>query len=77
LEERMELTKSEKWILQYLDKRGWTSPTQIGRAYGDSKHGNNSFHTYHSAWASPECKKLVEKGLLERSEKGHYKKVYN
>ena len=63
------------WILNYLDWRGWTSPTQIGKAYGDSKHGNNSFHGYHSSWASPKCKKLVAEGLVERNDNGHYRKI--
>jgi hypothetical protein len=69
------MTKSEEWILMYLDKRGFCSPTQIGRAYGDHLHGNNSFHSYHSAWASPKCKKLVEKGLVEKNDKAQYAKV--
>jgi hypothetical protein len=68
----MTLTKSQNWILKYLYGRGFVSPTQIGNAYGDSKFGNNSFHSYHSAWASPKCKKLVELGLLERNKKGYY-----
>lgn len=67
------MTKTQEWIVHYLQGRGWCSPTQIGRAYGDSKHGNDSFHHYHSAWASPKCKKLVELGYLERNDKGHYR----
>jgi len=69
------MTQTEKWIIKYLYRRGWTSPTQIGTAYGDSKHGNNSFHTFHSAWASPRCKNLVENGYLERNKKGHYRLI--
>lgn len=71
-----ELTKTESWIINYLSGRGTCSPTQIGTAYGDHLHGNNSFHCYHSAWASPRCKKLVEKGLVERSDKGHYRLMF-
>ncbi|MCP4280781.1 MAG: hypothetical protein GY776_12340 [Alteromonas sp.] len=66
------MTKTQSWIVRYLSKRGWCSPTQIGHAYGDSLHGNNSFHHYHSAWASPRCKALVKMGKLKRNDKGHY-----
>lgn len=61
--------------MKYLDGRGWTSPSVIGIAYGDHLHGNNSFHNYHSAWASPRCKSLVKKGLVVRNDKGHYRKA--
>lgn len=67
------MNKTQKWIIEYLHGKGFTSPTQIGRAYGDSIHGNNSFHSYHSSWASPKCKALVDKGNLERNDKGHYR----
>ena len=67
------MTEIQTWIMKYLDGRGWVSPTQIGRAYGDHKHGNNSFHGYHSAWASPQCLKMVGLGLVERNKKGHYR----
>jgi hypothetical protein len=67
------MTKSQEWIVSYLKGRGWTSPTQIGEAYGDHVHSNNSFHNYHSAWASPKCLGLVKKGILKRSDKGHYR----
>ena len=67
------MTKTQEWIVRYLKGRGWCSPTQIGLAHGDSKHGNPSFHSYHSAWASPKCLDLVKKGVLKRSDKGHYK----
>lgn len=66
--------KPDEFILEYLKGMDFTSPTEIGWAYGELKHGR--FHDktgYHSAWASPRCKKLVEKGLLERNEFGHYR----
>ena len=66
--------KPDEFILEYLKGKDFTSPTNIGEAYGAFKHGY--FHDrigYHSAWASPRCKKLVEKGLLERNEFGHYR----
>jgi len=66
------MTKAKLWIIKYLYGRGYVSPTQIGHAYGDHLYGNNSFHTFHSAWASPKCLALVKDGLLDRNEKGHY-----
>lgn len=67
----MDLTENEEKIIKYLTgKRFFTSPTVIGRMVGGrSKRG----FIRHSAWASPICKCLVEKGLLERNEKGWYK----
>ena len=67
------MTRTQEWIVRYLDRRGFCSPTQIGRAYGDFLHGNNSFHTFHSAWASPRCLELTKMGALERNNKGHYR----
>jgi len=61
----MSLTGNEQIVLRYLKSRGWTSPTQIGF---DLKGPG-----YHSAWASPICKKLVAKGILERNNKGWYR----
>jgi hypothetical protein len=63
------MTTQREWILKYLEGRGWTSPTQIGRAYGDSIHGGNS----PSAWASPKCKALVRHGLIDRNDDGWYR----
>ena len=68
------MMKPDEFILEYLEGRDFTSPSDIGEAYGIFKHG--MFHNrigYHSAWASPRCKKLVGKGLLERNELGHYR----
>jgi hypothetical protein len=69
------MTRTQEWIAKYLKGRGWCGPTQIGNAYGDSKYGNNSFHSFDSAWASPRCKALVEAGVLERNNHGHYRLV--
>lgn len=69
----MKMTKTKKFIIKYLKDRGWCSPTQIGRAYENSKIGDNAFHNSHSAWASPKCLQLTAKGILERNEKGHYR----
>ncbi len=66
------MSKTQQWIVRYLVGRGWCSPTQIGIAYGDSIHGNNSFHCFRSSWASPRCKALVVLGVLKRNADGHY-----
>lgn len=58
------LTASEDFIILFLKGRDWTSPTKIGESWGVG---------YHSAWASPKCKKLVKIGLLKRNKKGWYK----
>ena len=66
--------KPDEFILEFLKGKDFTSPTDIGERYGEYKHG--LFHwksCYHSAWASPRCRKLVEKGLLERNKLGHYR----
>jgi hypothetical protein len=59
------LTNCQKRIMQFLDGRDWTSPTDIG----------NGLNRYNSAWASPKCLSLVKLGALERNEKGHYRVV--
>ena len=44
----------------------WVSPTLVGQAaQPSSKHG--------SPWASPKLKRLVEMGMAERNERGHYR----
>ena len=67
----------DEFIVHYLkdmDYFTFTSPTEIGEAYGEYKHGHGHFKTgYHSAWASPRCLKLVDSGVLERNDKGHYR----
>ena len=66
--------KPDEFIMQYLKDMDFTSPTEIGDAYGEYKHGRGHFKTgYHSAWASPRCLKLVDSGVLERNDKGHYR----
>lgn len=58
-------------VLNYLQKNSsWVSPSEIAREIGGySIHGKRR----NSSWASPICKQLVEKGLVERNDKGHYK----
>lgn len=63
------LNTADQWIVSFLSGKDWTSPTSIGMAYG-AVHNKKDIH---SAWASPKCKKLVELGLLDRSENGHYR----
>ena len=67
----------DEFILEYLrvqDRGCFISPTQIGHEYGEYKHGRTHWKTgYHSAWASPRCKKLVSLGGLERNKNGHYR----
>lgn len=63
------MTKTQQWIINYLQGKDWTSPTEIGAAYG-AEHGKSG---YHSSWASPKCLVLVQKGLLERSSRGFYR----
>lgn len=73
------LTTKEIWIINYLKSNyeadfpitgAWTSPTQIGRDYGLFALGKEG---HHSSTASPTCKRLVEKGILERNNTGHYR----
>lgn len=77
------LTKREEWVLDYLKGRyktdfslngGWVSPTNVGAIYGEYVLG---VYGCHSSTGSPICKKLVEKGKLERNEKGHYRYLNN
>ena len=65
------LTSTQYWILDYLEGKEYTSPSEIGRAYG--KFINTKSLSYHSAWASPRCLALNLKGLLLRSDRGWYK----
>jgi len=64
-------TRPIAFIIQYLKGKDWTSPTEIGKAYGRSI--NSTGCDMHSAWASPRCKQLVEKELLIRNKNGWYK----
>lgn len=75
------LTPRQVWMLNYLhlqwcsNKERWVSPTEIGKEYGAWLHHDNKFipHSYHSAAASLPLKKLVEKRLVERNNKGCYR----
>jgi hypothetical protein len=68
----MNLRGNEQEVYEYLKSiylmgGDWISPTRIGVTLRGPNH--------HSAWASPICKRLVTKGLIERNEKGHYRIV--
>jgi len=74
----MNLTKKQEWMLNYLKENSnyangkaveYVSPTEVGRAYGES----NGKRGYHSSTASPVLLKLTELGLISRNENGHYK----
>jgi hypothetical protein len=63
-------------IIAFLVGKDWTSPTEIGRMYteyGIREGFLDKWKLYHSSWASPKCKRLVEEGYLERNEKGWYR----
>jgi DNA-binding IclR family transcriptional regulator len=67
----MKLTRNEQEVMALMRSRtivtnDWISPTQIGNKLRPSRMS-------HSSWASPICKRLVNKGLLERNEKGWYR----
>lgn len=69
-----QLTENEKAMLAYLDgQKEFVSPTKIGLAFGHTSGGQQR----HSSWASPICKRLVEKGYLERSPRGWYRPITN
>ena len=77
------LTKRESWVLEYLKQcyekdypisGGWNSPTNIGAAYGWFVLGTESRH---SATGSPICKSLVQRGVIERNERGQYRWIPN
>ncbi len=68
----MKLTHNQQKILNLLtaNKGIFVSPTDIGREAG----GMNSRGFWrHSSWASPICKRLVERELIERNKEGHYR----
>ena len=52
-------------VIEYLRGKDWTSPTEIGGKVWGPPH--------HSSSASPVCKQLVARGLLERNDRGHYR----
>ena len=62
------MSLENRYIIEtYLKGRDWTSPTTIGQEAAKKPY------YCASAWASPKCKKLAEKGILERNNKGHYR----
>ena len=64
-------TENERLVLDYLKSQGrLVSPTVIGLQVGGR---TSSGLKRHSAWASPICKRLVEKGLAQRDNDGWYK----
>lgn len=71
----MKLTYNEQNVLDYLKQwpNDFISPTQIGHNVGGQVLGYYGWQYRHSSWASPICKRLVKKGLVERSDKGWYK----
>lgn len=62
----MKLTNNQIMILRFLRKHksGHVSPTEIGQKVRGPK--------FHSAWASPICHRLRDKGLVWRDLTGHY-----
>ena len=59
------LTENEQRVLEYLKGKDFISPTQIASAL--------TLQDYNSAWASPICKRLINKGLLQRNDRGWYR----
>lgn len=70
----LNFTPKDQWILDYIKVNAvekYLSPTEIGRAYGESK-GNKG---YHSSASSRSLLKLTRRGLADRNELGHYKYI--
>jgi len=57
IEQKIDIAK------KYMIGRGWCSPTQIGAQINGG----------HSSVGTPVCKKMVDLGLAERNNKGHYR----
>ncbi len=69
------MTKNEKKVMTYLEGMiVFVSPTEIGHGAGGLY---STGYPRHSAWASPICLKLVKAGLLERSDYGWYRPIFN
>lgn len=66
----MKRTKNEEWIIAYLKDKDYVSPSVIGLEHART-FGYTGAH--HSCWASPICLRLVQKGVLARNDRGHYK----
>lgn len=69
------LTDKQQWFLSYLEEhtrenQQYLSPTYLGSRYGIEVLGKSNKH---SSTASPTLLQLTEMGLIERSEKGHYR----
>ncbi len=60
------MTHNEQRVLDFLRGKEWVSPTEIGKTLQPTS-------MYGSPWASPVCKRLVNKGLLQRNDKGWYR----
>lgn len=68
------LTTNQQLVLDYLaTQRIFISPTNIANAIRVNHHVDAAKN---SAWASPICKQLVNKGLITRNQNGHYKFNY-
>ena len=65
----MKLARMQQSVVDYLRGKDWTSPSEIGREVWGPGH--------HSSTGSPRCKRLVEMGVLERNERGHYRLLPN
>ena len=70
----MRLTENQDKVLEFLkhQKNEFISPTDIGYYVGRM---NSAGIWRDSSWASPICKSLVKKGLVERNDKGYYKAI--
>jgi hypothetical protein len=73
--ERVDTTRlndKQKWMYQYVISCGdrFVSPTEVAKKYGYEFKGKE----LESKFSSPTLTWLVNEGLLEKNEKGHYKK---
>jgi hypothetical protein len=73
--ERVDTTRlndKQKWMYQYVVGCGdrFVSPTEVAKKYGYEFKGKE----LESKFSSPTLTWLVNEGLLEKNEKGHYKK---
>ena len=73
--ERVDTTRlndKQKWMYQYVTSCGdrFVSPTEVAKKYGMQFKGKE----LESKFSSPTLTWLVGEGLLEKNNKGHYKK---